>query len=94
MLSLQHGNASVAFGCTDQECNIEAISDEDDTPSKSSKDKKSNGPDSGKASNLIFKITSKVPYKTVMKGNYSSNLYTIFFQKKLCIFLYPSQICP
>ena len=69
MLNLKHGNASVAFECTDQECNIEEISDDDEAPAKSSKDKKSNGPDSGKASNLIFKITSKVPYKTVMKGN-------------------------
>ena len=33
---------------------------------KSSKDKKANGPDSGKG--LVFKITSKVPYKTVLKG--------------------------
>lgn len=51
-----------------EECNIDEISDEDEAPGKSSKDKKSNGPDSGKASNLVFKITSKVPYKTVMKA--------------------------
>lgn len=49
-----------------QECNIEEASDEEEPPSKSSKDKKANGPDS-KAS-LVFKITSKVPYKTVLKG--------------------------
>ncbi|XP_061363526.1 dynamin-2A [Gastrolobium bilobum] len=48
-----------------EECNIDEISDDDEAPAKSSKDKKSNGPDSGK---LIFKITSKVPYKTVMKA--------------------------
>ena len=65
-----------SFGCTNQECNIDEISDDDEASTKSSKDKKSNGPDSGKASNLIFKITSKVPYKTVMKGNPScSNLW-------------------
>ncbi|KAL5163763.1 Dynamin-2B [Glycine soja] len=51
-----------------EECNIDEISDDDEASTKSSKDKKSNGPDSGKASNLIFKITSKVPYKTVMKA--------------------------
>ncbi|KAL2339332.1 hypothetical protein Fmac_013778 [Flemingia macrophylla] len=51
-----------------EECNIDEISDDDEGPIKSSKDKKSNGPDSGKASNLIFKITSRVPYKTVMKA--------------------------
>ncbi|XP_027333740.1 dynamin-2A-like isoform X1 [Abrus precatorius] len=51
-----------------EECNIDEISDDDEASAKSSKDKKSNGPDSGKASNLIFKITSKVPYKTVMKA--------------------------
>lgn len=72
---LRHGNPSVAFGCTDQECIIDEISDDDEAPAKSSKDKKSNGPDSGKSSNLVFKITSKVPYKTVMKGSHScSNL--------------------
>lgn len=53
-----------------QECNIEEVSDEEDPPSKSLKDKKSNGPDAGKAS-LVFKITSSVPYKTVLKGMFS-----------------------
>ncbi|XP_028762918.1 dynamin-2A [Neltuma alba] len=51
-----------------EECNIEEISDDDEASAKSSKDKKANGPDSGRASNLILKITSKVPYKTVMKA--------------------------
>ncbi|KAG4378237.1 hypothetical protein GLYMA_17G001500v4 [Glycine max] len=51
-----------------EECNIDEIPDDDEASTKNSKDKKSNGPDSGKASNLIFKITSKVPYKTVMKS--------------------------
>ena len=47
------------------------MTDDDEAPAKSSKDKKANGPDSGKGSNLTFKITSKVPYKTVMKGNHT-----------------------
>ncbi|XXG66081.1 hypothetical protein AAC387_Pa05g3630 [Persea americana] len=50
-----------------EECNIEEVSDEDEPPVKSSKDKKANGPDSGKG--LVFKITSKVPYKTVLKAH-------------------------
>ncbi|KAL1300860.1 hypothetical protein HN51_045503 [Arachis hypogaea] len=49
-----------------EECNIEEASDEDDPPSKSSKDKKSNAADSSKVT-LVFKITSRVPYKTVLK---------------------------
>lgn len=53
-----------------QECNIEEVPDEDDPPPKSSKDKKSNGPDSSKV-NLVFKITSRVPYKTVLKSMFS-----------------------
>ncbi|TKY68228.1 Dynamin-2B protein [Spatholobus suberectus] len=52
-----------------EECNVEEVADEEDPPpSKSSKDKKSNGPDSGKV-NLVFKITSRVPYKTVLKAH-------------------------
>ncbi|RYR44382.1 hypothetical protein Ahy_A08g040720 isoform C [Arachis hypogaea] len=51
---------------TGKECNIEEASDEDDPPSKSSKDKKSNAADSSKVT-LVFKITSRVPYKTVLK---------------------------
>uniref|UniRef100_A0A2N9ENQ6 dynamin GTPase n=2 Tax=Fagus sylvatica TaxID=28930 RepID=A0A2N9ENQ6_FAGSY len=51
------------------ECNIEEASDEEEPPAKSSKDKKANGPDSGKAPSLVFKITSKVPYKTVLKAH-------------------------
>uniref|UniRef100_A0A803PKG4 dynamin GTPase n=1 Tax=Cannabis sativa TaxID=3483 RepID=A0A803PKG4_CANSA len=52
-----------------EECNVEEASEEEDQPpSKSSKDKKANGPDSGKGS-LVFKITSKVPYKTVLKAH-------------------------
>ncbi|KAL6955656.1 dynamin GTPase [Sarracenia purpurea var. burkii] len=38
------------------ECNIEEVSDEEDPPSKSSKDKKANGPDSRKAPSLVFKL--------------------------------------
>ncbi|XP_022152464.1 dynamin-2A-like [Momordica charantia] len=50
-----------------EECNIEEVSEEDEPPSKGSKDKKANGPDSGKG--LVFKITSKVAYKTVLKAH-------------------------
>ncbi|KAM3729337.1 hypothetical protein ACB098_12G003800 [Castanea mollissima] len=55
-----------------EECNIEEVSDEEEPPAppaKSSKDKKANGPDSGKAPSLVFKLTSKVPYKTVLKAH-------------------------
>ncbi|CAL5380009.1 unnamed protein product [Camellia sinensis] len=48
-----------------EECNIEEVSDEEEAPSKSSKDKKTNGP----TPSLVFKITSKVPYKTVLKAH-------------------------
>ncbi|XP_011004896.1 PREDICTED: dynamin-2A-like [Populus euphratica] len=51
-----------------EECNIEEVPDEEEPPSKSSKDKKVNGPDT-KAPSLVFKITSKVPYKTVLKAH-------------------------
>nr|CAN68973.1 hypothetical protein VITISV_043157 [Vitis vinifera] len=52
-----------------EECNVEEVSDEEEPPRKSSKDKKANGPDSGKNTSLVFKITSKVPYKTVLKAH-------------------------
>ncbi|XP_022141826.1 dynamin-2A-like isoform X2 [Momordica charantia] len=55
-----------------EDCIIEEASDEEEPPpppSKSSKDKKANGPDSGKGPSLVFKITSKVPYKTVLKAH-------------------------
>ncbi|XP_023535699.1 dynamin-2A-like isoform X1 [Cucurbita pepo subsp. pepo] len=53
-----------------EDCNIEEVTDEEQPPpSKSSKDKKANGPDSGKGPSLAFKITSKVPYKTVLKAH-------------------------
>lgn len=61
-----------------QECNVEEASDEEEASSKSSKDKKANGPDSGKG--LIFKITSKVAYKTVLKGLFSVNFVPIIRQ--------------
>ncbi|KAF6175355.1 hypothetical protein GIB67_000379 [Kingdonia uniflora] len=51
-----------------KECNVEEIPDEE-PPSKGSKDKKGNASDSGKVPNLMFKITSKVPYKTVLKAH-------------------------
>lgn len=69
-----------------QECNIEEVSDEEEPPSKSSKDKKANGPDS-KGPSLVFKITSKVPYKTVLKGiSLFLGLHTFFLGLFLCIF--------
>ncbi|CBI32931.3 unnamed protein product, partial [Vitis vinifera] len=49
------------------EYNIEEIANEDEPPPKSSKSKKENGPE--KSPNLVFKITSKVPYKTVLKAH-------------------------
>ncbi|KAJ8755658.1 hypothetical protein K2173_022253 [Erythroxylum novogranatense] len=52
-----------------EECNIEEASEDDEVSSKSSKDKKANGPSSEKGSNLVFKITSRVPYKTVLKAH-------------------------
>ncbi|XVF75078.1 hypothetical protein PTKIN_Ptkin13bG0159500 [Pterospermum kingtungense] len=52
-----------------EECNIEEVADEEGGSSKSLKDKKANGPDSGKGPSLVFKITSMVPYKTVLKAH-------------------------
>ncbi|OAY23841.1 dynamin-2A [Manihot esculenta] len=51
-----------------EECNIEEVPDDGEPPAKSSKDKKANGPAST-APSLVFKITSKVPYKTVLKAH-------------------------
>jgi hypothetical protein len=49
-----------------QECNLEEVEEE---PSKSLKDsKKANGPE--KTPSLVFKITNRVAYKTVLKGQY------------------------
>ncbi|KAH0921180.1 hypothetical protein HID58_021198 [Brassica napus] len=53
-----------------EECTIEEIPEEEVEKSKSSKDKKANGPDP-KGPGLIFKITCKVPYKTVLKAHNS-----------------------
>ncbi|KAK7817989.1 dynamin-2b [Quercus suber] len=53
---------------TGKECNIEEISDEEEAPSKGSKNKKANGPVS-KVPSLVFKLTSKIPYKTVLKAH-------------------------
>ncbi|CAH9120378.1 unnamed protein product [Cuscuta epithymum] len=52
-----------------EECNLEEVSDEEETAAKSSKSKKSNGPDAGKGPSLIFKLSSRVPYKTVLKAH-------------------------
>ncbi|EOA39623.1 hypothetical protein CARUB_v10008252mg [Capsella rubella] len=51
-----------------EECTIEEIPEDEVEKSKSSKDKKANGPDS-KGPGLVFKITCKVPYKTVLKAH-------------------------
>lgn len=50
----------------DQECVVEEV-EEEEPPTKSSKDKKSKVEE--KPPSLVFKITSKVAYKTVLKGN-------------------------
>ncbi|XP_010942179.1 dynamin-2A isoform X2 [Elaeis guineensis] len=52
-----------------EECNIEEVTDEEGPPKSSKDSKKVNGPDSGKGPSLVFKITSKVPYKTVLKAH-------------------------
>ncbi|KAL6525293.1 Dynamin-2A [Orobanche minor] len=52
-----------------EECNLEEVSEEDEAPSRSSKDKKANGPDAGKAPSLVFKLTNRVQYKTVLKAH-------------------------
>ncbi|CAA7020706.1 unnamed protein product [Microthlaspi erraticum] len=51
-----------------EECTIEEIPEDELEKSKSSKDKKANGPDA-KGPGLVFKITCKVPYKTVLKAH-------------------------
>ncbi|KAL0732588.1 hypothetical protein Bca4012_008797 [Brassica carinata] len=51
-----------------EECTIEELPEEEVEKSKSSKDKKANGPDS-KGPGLVFKLTCKVPYKTVLKAH-------------------------
>lgn len=72
---------SPTYRWTEQECNIEETSEEEEPPSKSSKDKKANGPDSGKGASLIFKITSKVQYKTVLKGTLCHIIVMFLFSK-------------
>ncbi|KAB5563640.1 hypothetical protein DKX38_003694 [Salix brachista] len=52
-----------------EECSIEEVSEEEEASSKSSKDKKANGPSSEKGPSLVFKINSRVPYKTVLKAH-------------------------
>ncbi|CAL9125239.1 unnamed protein product [Musa acuminata var. zebrina] len=50
-----------------EECNVEEFSEEDEPPKSSKDSKKANGPE--KHPTLIFKITSKVAYKTVLKAH-------------------------
>ncbi|GER27576.1 dynamin family protein [Striga asiatica] len=53
-----------------EECNLEEVSEEEEeAPPKSSKGKKANGPDAAKAPSLVFKLTSRVQYKTVLKAH-------------------------
>ncbi|KAF2588589.1 hypothetical protein F2Q70_00041803 [Brassica cretica] len=51
-----------------QECTIEELPEEEVEKSKSSKDKKANGPDS-KGPGHVFRLTCKVPNKTVLKAH-------------------------
>ncbi|XP_055816404.1 dynamin-2A [Solanum dulcamara] len=51
-----------------EECNLEEASEEGEGPSKSSKDKKATGPDGGKGPSLVFKLTNRVQYKTILKA--------------------------
>jgi dynamin GTPase len=55
--------------CILQECNLEEILDEEDPPRSSKDSRRSSGTDFGKAPSLVFKITNKVAYKHVLKGN-------------------------
>ncbi|KAL3641476.1 Dynamin-2A [Castilleja foliolosa] len=52
-----------------EECNLEEVSEEEEAPSKSSKDKKANGPAAVKPPSLVFKLTNKVQYKTILKAH-------------------------
>ncbi|KAJ0965484.1 hypothetical protein J5N97_026622 [Dioscorea zingiberensis] len=52
-----------------EECNIEDVLDEEEPPKSLKDSKKSSGSESGKVPNLVFKITSKVPYKSVLKAH-------------------------
>lgn len=65
------GNQLVYYGSYYQECNLEEVSEEEESPpTKSSKDKKASGRDAGKGPSLAFKLTSRVQYKTVLKGSF------------------------
>lgn len=70
---------TITWSFDTQECNLEEVPEEEESPApaKSSKDKKANGPDVAKAPNLVFKITSRVPYKTVLKGMLSLEAFAI-----------------
>ncbi|CAL9107578.1 unnamed protein product [Musa acuminata var. zebrina] len=50
-----------------EECNIEEVSDDEEPPKGSKDSRKANGPE--KSPSLVFKITSKVAYKTVLKAH-------------------------
>ncbi|KAM0851179.1 hypothetical protein ACQ4PT_052598 [Festuca glaucescens] len=59
-----------------EECNLEEILDEEDPPRSSKDSRRSSGTDFGKAPSLVFKITNKVAYKHVLKGNLISVFLT------------------
>ncbi|KAL3638657.1 Dynamin-2A [Castilleja foliolosa] len=54
-----------------EECNLEEVSEEEAPPSKGSKDKRANGPDAVKPPSLVFKLTNRVQYKTILKAHSS-----------------------
>ncbi|XP_031249572.1 dynamin-2A-like isoform X1 [Pistacia vera] len=65
-----------------EECNVEEMSDEEDaSSSKSLKDKKASKAEKGPS--LLFKITSRIPYKTVMKAHSAVLLKTETVQEKV-----------
>lgn len=68
------------WSCVWQECFLEDGAHEEQAPAvkKSSKDKKSANGQVNSEANLMFKLSHKVPYKTVFKGNF----YTILLQNE------------
>jgi hypothetical protein len=63
-----------------QECFLEDGADEKEqatSEKKSSKDKKSANGQVNSEANLMFKLSHKVPYKTVFKGNFYIILFAV-----------------
>ncbi|CAN4108201.1 unnamed protein product [Withania somnifera] len=65
-----------------EECNLEETSEEGEGSSKSSKDKKATGPDGGKGPSLVFKLTNRVQYKTILKAQSTVVLKAETFAEK------------